>query len=69
MMATIAEHVHQVVKTAMRGFCGYSVNPSYPNRIAHGGVTHFEYCQCGAVQMRNSTGFNRDEQGPWTTNN
>jgi hypothetical protein len=66
-MTTTTRHVHKADPdlSTTAGYCGYSVRPWYPNRMAHGGVTHYERCRCGAVRMINSTGPGRSEQGEW----
>jgi hypothetical protein len=62
----MTNHKHESIKRETFGFCGYSVAPPpRENRVAHGGVTHVDHCRCGAKRLTNSTGFGRDERGPW----
>jgi hypothetical protein len=63
------EHRHRAIpaRSTTYGYVGYSVRPDHPNPLAHGGVTHYDYCRCGARRLTNSTGAKRTERGPWQT--
>ena len=58
-------HRHTVAQTY--GPYGYetcvATGNCHPN--SHGGVRYRETCACGAYRQRNSTGFGREEIGPW----
>lgn len=62
-------HKHEPIPGATKsyGYCGHSVAPrrKAQNQAAQGGVTHYDYCECGAIRMRNSTGPGRTETGRW----
>lgn len=60
-------HPHRAVdhKRITLSYCGHSVRPSEPNPSAHGGVTHYDFCACGAKRMTNSAGRGRVERGEW----
>lgn len=57
-------HRHRVKSTATYGYSAPIQGAKY-NPRAHGGVCIVEYCACGARRACNSTGWGRDEQGPW----
>ena len=42
------------------------VSPDICNPMAHGDA-YTDFCECGAFRVRNSSGFCRDEFGPWIT--
>jgi len=63
-------HRHKAIEGERKtyGFDG-CVAGSRCNPASHGGVRHVDKCTCGAVRYTNSTGFGRDERGPWIARN
>lgn len=63
-MSTTTTHRHRpVTESKPLPFCG-PVNPTSPNRAAHGGVRYVQTCKCGATREL-LCNWGQHEYGPW----
>lgn len=58
-------HTHRAIPRLSQdyGFTG-SVRPDNPNPAAHGNITQWDTCRCGATRATNING-RHIERGPW----
>ena len=66
MSQTKKAHRHMVKESRLRAFTGCVIGTlcdASCNEMAHGGVSHKEYCRCGAERLVNSNQGHREVSG------